>query len=514
MRNNCFYRRGRASARLLAGWLFVLLTGGLSFAWAQAPETPPAADEPEIPTVKLTLYPAAETKPALKYRLLPAYWERRPGNAAQFYYRALLLFTQNQGRAEWQKRESENYERWNNQPCEGEVREELKRWLADFSNSARQELEKAVYREECDFDYRLRDLHGTEVISLLLPEIQEMRNFGRYLHFKAKVDIAEGNYDQALESLRWGYQIGKDTASEPLLINGLVGIAVDSMMNGEVEHWIGSPDAPNLYWALASLPQPPIDLRPALEQEVHMPEIVFPFLQDAETAERSPEEWQRLLSRSLREVSQNFQPLTRETDSPLAKLTSDVAVAALALRAYPIAKQELLAQGYDAKKLEKMPVGQVIAIHLQRTVRYLGDEFAKGAYLPTRQRDEYYANLEDRLRKDGYLGGGMREPIPLASLLLPGVGAALSAQSRLERDMAGLQTLEAIRAHLAQTGKLPDKLEEIVIVPVPPNPLTGQPFPYRREGEKAILDLPAPKGRPHPSSAKRYELTLGKNTKN
>ena len=117
---------------------------------------------------------------------------------------------------------------------------------------------------------------------------------------------------------------------------------------------------------------------------------------------------------------------------------------------------------------------------------------------------------------NGTLAALVRRALPQSgkrSLLLPAVSNALTAQSRQERDFAGLQTLEAIRAHLAQTGNLPDKLEDISVVPVPRNPLTGQGFPYRREGEKAILDLPSPKGQPHPYSAKRYELSLGQKGK-
>jgi len=41
------------------------------------------ADESE--PIKITLYPAAEPTPALKYRLLPKFIDRKPGNAAVFY---------------------------------------------------------------------------------------------------------------------------------------------------------------------------------------------------------------------------------------------------------------------------------------------------------------------------------------------------------------------------------------------------------------------------------------------
>lgn len=476
---------------------------------------PAAAQEAEVdpnqpPLIKLTLHPSSPGKPALKYHLLPDRLDRTPGNAAQFYYRALLMFTQNPGRQAYHKEEAEHSQRWAEEPCEGEVREQIKKWLAQFPVGAKQQLREAVYREHCNFDYRLQDRTGNEIFQFLLPEIQEMRNFSRNLRMQARVEISERRYDDAAESLRQGFQMGKDAASEPLLINGLVGIAIAGLMNAEVEHWIGSPDSPNLYWAVGAIPKPLVDLRPALEQEVRFPEMMFPFLKDAETSQRSPEEWQRVLSAAVRQIGNMELPTSQQEQNTLAKIQSDLAVMALIMRAYPVAKEEMKKSGMDADKLNKMPVAQVVAIHVQRTVRQIGDEFVKGGYLPTKQREEYYAALEKRLQEEKLLGPGSREMIPLSSLLMPAVGQALMAQTRLERDFAALQTLEAIRAHLAETGKLPEKLSDITVVPVPLNPSTNEPFEYRLADGVATLEVPPVRKGLSPQLGKRYELSAAK----
>jgi len=52
------------------------------------------------------------------------------------------------------------------------------------------------------------------------------------------------------------------------------------------------------------------------------------------------------------------------------------------------------------------------------------------------------------------------------------------SEVRFQQQIAGLQVVEAIRMHLALTGKMPKKLEQIEVVPVPDNPATGKPFPY------------------------------------
>lgn len=486
--------------------LMILLSGVVSWqpAWSQQP-----APDPQPVIVKLTLHAAPPASPALKYQLLPPRAERRAGNAVPFYYRTLLVYYQSPGRQAHEKQYVEHNEAWQAGPRDAAELEQMKKWVAAYPPGAADQLREAVFREECNFDFRLHERGGIALISFLLPEIQEMRNLGRFLDVKSRVEIAEARYDDALASLQFGYKISRDTASEPLLINGLVGIAVAGIMNSDVERWIGSPEAPNLYWALATLPRPLIDLRPALVQEVRLPETMFPFLKDAETADRSPEEWQRLLSDAALQLTTNFGSAQagRETDKTQANLL----MTGLLMRAYPLAKAELKKSGYDPQRLERMPVAQAVSIYMLRTVRYIADEFAKGANLPTQQRELYYAGLEKRLEKEGYFGStAPREPIPLAGLLMPAVGHALRAQSRLERDMAALQTLEAIRAHLAETGSLPESLGDITVLPVPVNPVTNEPFAYGLKDGMAILDVPPVRKGLSPQEGKRYELVAAK----
>jgi hypothetical protein len=44
-----------------------------------------------------------------------------------------------------------------------------------------------------------------------------------------------------------------------------------------VQHLIEHSDA-NYYWALCALPEPLVDLRPAMQFEANMPYQMFPFL--------------------------------------------------------------------------------------------------------------------------------------------------------------------------------------------------------------------------------------------
>jgi hypothetical protein len=157
-----------------------------------------------------------------------------------------------------------------------------------------------------------------------------------------------------------------------------------------------------------------------------------------------------------------------------------------------------------------MPTAQAVAQYMLESYHYLYGEVFKTAYLPYPQS---LASTE--VIKDLLIAGETapdrpgKEILPIARLLLPALSATITAQARTDREVAALRTIEALRlyAHEHQ-GRWPKSLDEITEVPVPDNPVDGQPFKYRLEGETAILELDAVGG--NARTAKRYELTLRK----
>lgn len=96
----------------------------------------------------------------------------------------------------------------------------------------------------------------------------------------------------------------------------------------------------------------------------------------------------------------------------------------------------------------------------------------------------------------------------LSSVLFPAVLRVAFLQTRLDRHIALLRTVEAIRMFAADhSGQLPRSLEEITSVPIPSDPVTGENFIYRRSNAlNARLEAPV-----SPVESKRrpvYELTL------
>lgn len=486
---------------LLGLWLLVPSAYGQAQFLDHSESSGPAGDNLDVlQQWELTLTPAAEPVPALKHSLWPRYQDLTPGDATPYYYRALLMFA---SRPQLSETYREKGETWLQGEPNAETREQMRAWLHP---AVFQELRTATYREQLSLDLRLRDLEGLETIQFLLPDAQEMRSLARMLQVKARLEIAEGRFHDAVETLRVGYRLAQAASKTPTLVNALIGIAIASTMNHELTRLIAQPDAPNLYWAIAALPRPLIDLREALGWESAVPTQIFTFLKDAETAERSPDEWRRLILESylrLHELSGNY------LGKP-APLTEVVAVG-LMLKTYPKAKRDLLAQGMSLEQVEAMSIGQVLAVHEARTQRYIYDEMFKLTLLPPDQVEDRWFDIEKRLREQGYLVGASDpsyEVLPISRILLPAVQSAWFAQMRLERELAALQTLEAIRMHAAEHGSLPASLGEIRIVPALLDPLYGRPFTYRKEGDRAVLEVPPRPAAEPRLDARRYILSL------
>lgn len=466
-------------------------------AWAQQPApAQPTEPAPELSVIRLEVSPAAAPYAALKYRLLPEYTELTPGNAAPLYYRALVALSTAPGDAREQLWQQFQQRSEDEKFSKDEVASTLKHFRQALDN-----VHDGARREHCDWELRIRDLRGSSVVNVVLEDVQQARNLSRLLSLKARLEITDNKPGEALQTLQTGFALSRDLTQTPTLVNGLVGIASTGIMADEVERLIQQPGAPNLYWALTSLPQPFVDLRAALEQERALPQQLFPVLRDAETAQRTPAQWRALLDETI----QQLQDIGGEQNQPAWQ--KRLATAALVAGTYPQAKKWLISQGRPADEVDNMPEAQVIVLHAFGAYRYAWDELFKWTFLPYWQAAPEFEKTEARLKEEGVFGGVEVTVLPLANLLLPAVKQTVFAQARLERRLAELRYIEALRLHAAETGKFPASLDEIHGVPLPVDAVTGKQFGYKLEGNVAVLEIPIPPGM-SPSLGKRYELTL------
>jgi hypothetical protein len=244
---------------------------------------------------------------------------------------------------------------------------------------------------------------------------------------------------------------------------------------------IQQPDCPNLYWALSTLPHPPIDFRPGFDAETCWLNLEIPDLQGLDKKQLPPEQWRELLIKLVGTIRQ-------WGGGGFSKEADELVMTGLALQGYPQAKQYLVEHGRLAAEVEAMPVAQVILLYTLDVFDEIRDDQFKWMFLP------YAEGRKGMERAAQSLKGAIaarREIIPIAAMLLPAVGVGKQAETRIPWCVAQLRVLEALRMYAAAHGRLPEKLSEITDVPIPVNPYDGKPFTYRRDGDTADLGCEA-----------------------
>ena len=473
----------------------LLLT--LSFAGLAACEPAPPAAEPSPAEEKwlldrtLTLTPQPEPRAALAYRLFPLASERKDGNAVPIYLR--LNHEQNDAaRRDW----SQTPDKWNEAPVDKIPLKDAKAFLTHYARFLRQ-LELGSRRKTADWDYTLDE--GDGVINILLPDAQMMRGYVPMLLLKARVELADGDFAAAAHWFETGFAFSRHVSDGPFLINRLVGVAGASQFADGLLDFVERPDAPNLYWSLVNLPRPLIDMRDSLDLEYLFLTMQFPDLTDLDRP-RSPEQWDAVLKKVRTEyrlivgldnesgADGRLKPIANTgPDDPAAK-SPDLPTA----RKY-LTEQKKLA----VDKVEAMAPAQVLLLYLVDSYNEFRDDTYKAAYLPYPEARSALAAADARLK-----AAPETEAQRFAYALLPAIAKVKSAEARLDRKIAALRVIEALRLHAAaHDGALPDKLSDVTAVPIPDDPGTGKPFEYRRDGDGATLISRIPGEKPEATAA-------------
>jgi hypothetical protein len=136
----------------------------------------------------------------------------------------------------------EQLQQWQEAPFADLRTEDVRKTLAGL-NRVIQDLDAAARFETCDWQSPIRDV---AFWNALIPEIQQCRTYARMLAVHVRWQIAEGRYDDAVRSLRNGDALARNVADGPFVVQGLVGVAIVSLMNEQLTTFIQQPDAPNL----------------------------------------------------------------------------------------------------------------------------------------------------------------------------------------------------------------------------------------------------------------------------
>ncbi len=447
---------------------FCALLATCSF--AQSDET-----EPREQIIELTITPAAAPTPALEYPLLPPLPELQPQDAVLIYAR---MFSMGFGPSPTNDVDRELLDKYLSAP------------LSEFSvKESRELLERNVVRDgwlanaamcrDCSWQLPLGE---RPFFAILLPELHPLRQQAWFLALKTKIQIAEGDADGAMESIRVGYSVARQVASGPTLIHVLVGVSIAGAFSERVAELGTLPNAPNLYWSLSQLPSPFLNARDALAAEMYCMELSYPEWSNPRAGGRDEAYWDAFLS-------QLHHDMLLMGD----KLPEDFALATIREKSYPAAKQHLLDTGMSQEEAEKICPAQATVILTVDTYNRHRDDVFKWAYLPF---ETGQAGLLKAIEKVGTTPSN-DQGLPLAQLILPSLAHFRVALQRQERTFALLRTIEALRMHAAEhNGQLPVSLADVTCVPVPTDPWAGNPFEYSLDGEVAKLRAAAPKWQP------------------
>lgn len=458
-----------------------------AFAQPAGLSVPPKENEPPKETIHaLTLKPVGTPLPLLKYELLPNFRDLTRNNAATMYHRAMMLYAENFKPGKESNEARMKLEDSLSKPVKDLPKADLQNFIKPFNNVFR-ELEAASLCNSCDWG--LTDRISVESIGLLLPEVQKCRELAFLLKVRIRLALAEGNVEKAIRDIQTGFKLGENIGRGETLINFLVGTAIVTVMINELEQVIQIPNAPNFYWALTVLPRPILSLQKPMEGELRSIDTMIPLPRDIDKP-MTTEQARLALDQVWTKMQQLHGEFQLNAFPKLGLNESRMGLAAYITLQYPKAKQRLIAAGKPEAIVNAMPAAQVVLLESSLRYQNLRDEYMLWMVIPYEEARFGMKFAEEKLQQV------KKEPfdffITMLNLLLPATQKVYDAQLRTQRRIASLRVVEAVRLHTAMTGKSPQKLEDVTIVPIPIDPATGKLFKFlpTDQGFTVIVDAP------------------------
>ena len=445
---------------------------------------PDAGEGPQV--IALNFTPAPAPRPALRYRLTYTVSEQKPGNAAETYRTAMRLY-----RDARQDQDEERLRAWMRAPDAPPPADEADALLGRQAR-ALDALVDGTRHTDCDWGLSIHE-QGFDV---RLPFLHDMRALAGLLNLRARRALERGDFEAALADFRAGFTLARHIGRGDTLIEGLVGVAIAERNLDVATRFIGTPGAPNLYWALSDLlPAPFLSLKESVRWE-GASLVRHLGLTEAERP---------LHSEDFHRMVRGMQGLAAGGFNAEDEIRARVAGTLGGLVLYPRARRALLAEGLSEESVDRLPVAEVLARYFLDTYTYHHDEIFKWAGLPI---DQAWAGMVRAQRELEQACQDDPVATVLPGLMLPAMTHAALQFAYLDRHLAALRCIEAVRLYAdGHGGRMPDDLDEEAAVPVPPDPLTSGPFVYRKDGATARLEalaLPGDRAR----RGRVYELTV------
>jgi hypothetical protein len=423
-------------------------------------------------------------KPALKHQLLPEVRELNPGNPAQNY---LKCFAE-QRNFFYSKEAITDRARYLSMPL-AELRVEK---LKEYGGYALRQADWAARLDALDWQ-TLQQLQ-TEGLDLPLRELARLQLLGPALQVRFRIEVAGCRYDDAIRTAKTMLALARHLGEHPTECANLIGLSIAQLALGTLEEMIQEPGCPNLYWALTDLPSPLVDLRKGLQGERALVNADLRILRD--DAVMTDDQLEKAVSR----LSGAIGFIREQIGDVPGNLRTELAARAKDPDRVSAARNRLIEAGCAEGLVQKFPPTHVILLDEKREFEVRRDERMKLAGLAVWEIDTQIGSHESESRGDG-----------LFTDLLPHVLSDRRAQARLDRRIALVRHIEALRLYAADhDGRLPETLAQIA-VPLPPDSFAGKPFMYKLENATAHLQGSSPRGEEqNPCFNVRYEVTIQK----
>jgi hypothetical protein len=349
-------------------------------------------------------------------------------------------------------------------------------------DSIYQLLAVAARREEYQWDSSYRQ-QGAET---LIPHILGERRLSDFISVRALEQIRAGKFVDAVDTLRLGYEMGHKAGTEQLLICGLVGSAIVSQSAHITQELMKQPSAPNLYWALASLPKPMVSFQQVDRGEFEDVQTTIHELDTDRLQDISADEWHGIFNQLVQVLGQN-------NDGHTGPWANAQEVAEEVNKDAPQAAQAYAKQfGLPEDQVESLDPFKVVLTYWYEQNEELEAQLYTMSSLPYPLLLERAADFDRRAHQLA-----ADEPANPFLEWVSSIRKGVDRLSRADRMLAAMTDVEAIRSYAATNGgKLPEHLADIIDTPALDNPRSGKPFDYRVDGDTAKLSDPEPAENP------------------
>jgi hypothetical protein len=433
--------------------------------------------------VQLTVRPMPAPQPALKYQLLPELRELKPGNAAQNYLKCFM----EQRSFFYTKEAAAERARYQTMPLTELPVDKLR----SYGGSALRQADWAARLDALDWQTLERIQNGG--VESLSDELGPLQDLASALHVRFRAEVAARHFDEAMGTAKTMFALARQLGEHPTEVADLVALWVAHLGLGTLQEMVQQPGCPNLYWALTDLPCPLVDLRKGMQGDRTLVSAdLRPLRDDAPMTDAELEKFVRRLSGMMGFAREQAGLAPRSVRVRLRALVNDPE----RVRA---ARQRLVEAGYGPNLVKTFPPTQAVLLDEKRDYEVQRDERMKLLAVPLWQIDPSVSRKERAPDTGG-----------LFADLLPHIIKLRQTQGRLEQQIAILRHVEALRLYAVHDGKLPAKVSDSS-VPLPIDPITGQPFVYYVDGVTAnIRGCSLPNDEKDAGYNVHYQVTLQK----